>query len=114
MCLAGELREMHTLIERPLGQHKYLRENENFIYEALTQTRKKNLPQSIMGNVQKEAVCCQRGEAAVGQRTALSLNFTSSSCLSLLVSCCHNYFILFNGMPKVCKWSVNTAKNPHI
>lgn len=26
-----ELREMHTLIERPAGQRKYLRENENFI-----------------------------------------------------------------------------------
>lgn len=44
MCLTGELREMHTLIERPLGQRKYLRENENFIHEALlTQTRKKKI-----------------------------------------------------------------------
>lgn len=31
MCLRGRLREMHTLIERPPGQRKYLRENENFI-----------------------------------------------------------------------------------
>lgn len=31
MCLRGELGEMHTLIERPPGQLKYLEENENFI-----------------------------------------------------------------------------------
>ncbi len=31
MCLKGRLREMHTQIEGPPGQCKYLGENENFI-----------------------------------------------------------------------------------
>lgn len=47
MCSRRELGEMHTLIERPPGQRKYLGENENFIsgrfYEALlTQTIKRS------------------------------------------------------------------------
>ena len=61
MCLRGELREMHTLIERPPGQRKYLGENENFIlavfmkpYSPKLYIYKKNthLSQSITGNVQ--------------------------------------------------------------
>lgn len=87
---------MHTLIERPPGQRKYLGENENFIlgflYEPL-------LAQTIKTTFLKLAGGLKLMSADRGGKSSVELNFTFY--LSLLVSCCHYYLIFFNGMPKV-------------
>lgn len=99
---------MHTLIERPPGQRKYLGENENFIWGVfmkplLAQTIKtspsKHHGKCAEGN--KADVSCLKGKALVSQRSALKAELHFFFSWSLLVSCCHYYFIFCNGMSKV-------------
>lgn len=93
--------EMHTLIERPSGQRKYLWENENFISGILRSYKTRSIHKKrITGKAQLEKKgFCLKGQAATSQRSAL--NFLFFPLLLLSVSWCHYYFILLNGKSEV-------------
>lgn len=93
--------EMHTLIERPSGQRKYLRENENFISGILRSYKTRTIHKKrITGKAQLE----KKGflfEGPGGYKSKISTQLFIFSLLLLSVSWCHYYFILLNGKSEV-------------
>lgn len=99
---------MHTQIERPPGQRKYLGENENFILDVFYEA---SLAQTIKTSPLHHGKCTVRNEAdvwtekaVVSQSSALSLNFSSSlfAVIAFLLS------LLFH----LLKWDVWSREQP--
>lgn len=93
--------EMHTLIERPSGQRKYLRENENFISGILRSYKTRTIHKKrITGKAQleKEGLLF---EGPGSYESKISTQLFIFSLLLLSVSWCHYYFILLNGKSEV-------------
>lgn len=101
---------MHTLIERPSGQRKYLRENENFISGILRSYKTRTIHKKrITGKAQLE----RKGLLFEGARRLRVKDQHSTFYFFPLASISFLVSLLFHP-PKWevrgCEWSVNTAK----